>query len=830
MKNKLNHRGIVATLALITLLSMVSHARAQVKVQGVLKCETEAEAHAFGTIALLSARDTSLVSGTISDADGRFFLTVPSDYINELLFLRISYVGYEAMDIPLEPGGGAGYELGFICLNRLLHEMDEFVFVGERISAAGGQTKTTYFLNKKMYDASFTGGDVLRFIPGVQVDLMQNISMEGSQAVAIMVNGRERDAAFVRQLDAAQIDKIEVVHHPGSRYEAGVSGVINIILKEPEVGLRAFVNAEIPTSSSEVYIFPNYGIQYTKGRFNLSSSYTGEVSRMNRMDANLRNFSNGSGTTSLRSTMELRQDHWSHRFNVGLDFMMNEKTQFNVYGFLNPYSRENSGTVVMQTTVDAMDEGQWTASKQDTDKNMLGFASVYFEHKIQPGSVFTVDAGYYHLRAENTTAYIPENPMEGFLAAGTEPALPANPLRPAGSAAGEGMDLLYGGHTNTLKPTQHTMYAKADFSAPISGSFGIEAGGRGNLRKMQDLASDGFSYREQVVAAYAAINYSKGKLSARAGLRSEYARNEWMGLQTGLTRDEWTGDSRSASTALLPHISVGFKPAPSQNLQLTCRQSLRRPMIYELSPTPTMDDPWSVGAGNPLLVPEKRSLLSANHSIMAGNTFIATQLFYHHFADAINPASFINENGQFETQMHNLGDITQYGLQLSGSLNLHPAIAINPYVRVFQVDARPNSLAGDLGITALKKVSYETGLSVIAKLHERLTASFASQYFSPITDLQQVTFSNMLYFVSLEKSFRNNWRVGVTSALPLQRSFTYHGTSLDGPDIYRHAEGNILMSAVPLWIKVNYQFNSGKRVRTINREIENFEAKPKIGF
>jgi hypothetical protein len=821
MKRKPNLRRIVAAMALITLLSMASHAHAQIRIQGVLKCETEAEAHAFGTIALLSARDTSLVSGTISDADGRFLITVPSDKNHEPLFLRITYVGYEAMDIQLGPGGETAYQLGFICLNRVLHEMEEFVFVGERISAAGGETKTTYFLNKKMYDASFTGGDVLRFIPGVQVDLMQNISMEGSQAVAIMVNGRERDAAFVRQLDAGQIDKIEVIHHPGSRYEAGVSGVINIILKEPEIGLRAFVNAEIPTASSEVYIFPNYGIQYTKGKFTLSTSYTGEVTRMNRMDSNLRNFRTASGTTSLRSTMDLRQDHWSHRFNVGLDFMMNEKTQFNIYGFINPYSRENSGTVAMQTAVDAMEEGIWAADKQDTDKNLLSFGSVYFEHRLQPGSVFTLDAGYYHLRAENTTAYIPISPIVGFLASDSEPVRSTNPLHLAGSAAAsadaEVKGLLFDGHTNTLKPTQHTMYAKADFSAPISGNLNLEAGARGNLRKMQDFSSDGFSYKEQVVAAYAAINFSKGKGSARAGLRSEYAVNEWEGNQ-------------SKSTVLLPYLSAGFKPATNQNLQLTFRQSLRRPTIYELSPTPTMDDPWSVGAGNPLLEAEKRSLLTANHSIMAGNTFIASQLFYHHFANAINPASFINENGQFETQVHNLGDITQYGLQLSGSLNFHPAIAINPYVRVFQVDARPNSLAGEIGIAAVKKVSYETGLSVIVKLHERLTASFASQYVSPITNLQQITFSNMLYFVSLEKSFRNNWRVGVTSALPLQRSFTYHGTSINGPDLYSRAEGNIVLSAVPVWIKLSYQFNSGKRVPANKREIENFEAKPKIGF
>jgi outer membrane cobalamin receptor len=817
MKSKFNHRLIIALPALILFLTMSNHTRAQVLIQGVLKCETESEARAFGTIALFSSGDTTLVSGTISDADGRFSLNVPSDKQNERHFLRITYVGYEAMDIELDTSDGAGIDLGFVCLDRMLLEMAEFVFVGERITAADGQTKTTYFLHKKIYDASFTGGDVLRFIPGIQVDFMQNIKMGGSHAVLILVNGRERDAAFVRQLDAGQIDKVEVIHHPGTRYESGVSGVINIILKEPETGLRAYMNAEIPTSASEVYIFPNYGIQYTRGRFNLSTSYAGEVSRMTLVESNLRNFSNGSNTTYLNSTMNLRQDHWSHRFNLGLDFIMNERSRVNIYGFINPYSRENSGTVVLNASADAFagafagayaggsvdtsmeaSEGiHWTASKQDTDKNLLGFGSVYFEHKFQPGSTFTLDAGYYNLRAENTIDYIPNNPVH---------------------SAADGSEPGHGGYSNSLKPDQQTLYMKADFSAPISGKLGLEAGTRGNLRKMQDHAPEGFSYREQVIAAYASINYASGKLNAQAGLRSEYARNEWA------------GSSLSESAVFLPYLTAGFKPAANQNLQITFRQSLRRPNIYELSPTPTMDDPWSVNAGNPMLDPEKRSAVTAGHSMMAGNSFIASQLFYQHFAGTINRASFVNDRGYFETQVHNLGNIAKYGLQLSGSLNFHPAIGVNPYFRVFHTEARPNQLAADLGLQPVRKVSFETGFSVIAKLNDRLTASLAGQYFSPTTDLQQVTFSNMLYFISLEKSFNNNWRMGLTSALPLQRSFTYHGTRLDGKDIYRHTEGNIMMSAVPLWIKVSYQFNSGKRVNGVKRDIENFEAKPKIGF
>ena len=72
----------------------------------------------------------------------------------------------------------------------------------------------------------------MNMIPGVQVDLFSKISLDGSTAIVILVNGLRRDADFLSQLDADQIDRVEIRPSGGMRYGAEVSGVINVILKE----------------------------------------------------------------------------------------------------------------------------------------------------------------------------------------------------------------------------------------------------------------------------------------------------------------------------------------------------------------------------------------------------------------------------------------------------------------------------------------------------------------------------------------------------------------------------------------------------------------------
>ena len=135
------------------------------------------------------------------------------------------------------------------------------------------------------------GVDMLSYIPGVQVDIMKNISLEGSQHIIIMVDGKERDRNFLSQLNSSQIDKVEVINTPGSRYDADVTGVINIILKkDKESGLNGHIHAEVPTSESVIYIFPDYSFNYSFNKLNLFTSYNGDLSYFNNIESSDRNF------------------------------------------------------------------------------------------------------------------------------------------------------------------------------------------------------------------------------------------------------------------------------------------------------------------------------------------------------------------------------------------------------------------------------------------------------------------------------------------------------------------------------------------------------------
>ncbi|MFW5756736.1 MAG: carboxypeptidase-like regulatory domain-containing protein, partial [Tangfeifania sp.] len=62
------------------------------KIEGSLQAKNSNEAIPFATIALHQTSDSSLVSGTISNADGNFELgtSAPDEY-----FLEISHLGYD---------------------------------------------------------------------------------------------------------------------------------------------------------------------------------------------------------------------------------------------------------------------------------------------------------------------------------------------------------------------------------------------------------------------------------------------------------------------------------------------------------------------------------------------------------------------------------------------------------------------------------------------------------------------------------------------------------------------------------------------------------------
>ena len=97
-------------------------------------------------------------------------------------------------------------------------------------------------------------------------------------------------------------------------------------------------------------------------------------------------------------------------------------------------------------------------------------------------------------------------------------------------------------------------------------------------------------------------------------------------------------------------------------------------------------------------------------------------------------------------------------------------------------------------------------------------------------DIQGSSYSDVLYFLSLEKTFKQKIKLGIVTAMPFTRSFTYNGSNINGENFQSTYEGNVIMPAIPFWFKLGFQFNSGKNRNKISREKEEIDNTQKKGF
>lgn len=771
----------ILTLVLVLFLSNnTARASERYHISGWVVAQNSHEAIPYATIALFDSTATTIVGGTISDLSGEFLLDYHGAGNHKL---RISAVGFESLVKEIE-FNGAPLNLGMISLTEDNVSLQEVVITGQRIKATSSADKTTFFVNGNMKLASASGTDILRLIPGVHFDIRQNISLEGSQNIIILVNGRERDRQYISQLKASQIDKIDVITNPSSQYDASVSGVINIILTDDrKSGLDGHATAEVPVSGSEVYLFPVYSLNYGSGKFNFFTSYNGEISNFNIEETYQRNFTDKNSEVEINSIQYVKQKNWSHRFHFGVDYLIDKKNQLNFYGFFNPFSSEHGGIAELKRQ--GAEPYLWTASKDDDDKNNSQFYSVFYKHIFNQtsGHEIFADAGIYKMKGKNTIRYTNHSGYE---------------------------------QVNTSSPLQESFYAKVNYSLPISGKLKVITGIHAQQQTLNDSEIESFGYENRVLAFHSSISYTLGAFNIMAGGRYENSVSR-------LTESKSTN-------AVLPGIAAGYRFSSSKNLSFNWRQSIIYPGFYQLDPNNSIDDPFTSHSGNPGLEAVRGNNISLEYTGTFGNHYVAGRLFYNNLSGVINTLSLLNEEGILETSRHNLGEISQYGIQITAALALGSKGGFNPYIKVFEVNSTPNHFAQSHNISSRRQTAWATGFSVFYNMPARITASLMFQHASPVNHIQNNYFEEAQYFLSVDKSLGDGFKVGVVSALPFTGQYTYRGSDIEGPDFSNHSTGSIMMSRIPFWLKITYQFSSGSKREKINHQREQMGGDREKGF
>jgi hypothetical protein len=242
-----------------------------------------------------SAADSSLVTGALTGADGAFRIegVRPGRY-----YLRVTALGHQpatragvavSADAPVA-------SLGTIRLATSAVQIEGLTVTAERREAALAPDRNTYTLRDMPAAAGGNAVDALRNVPSVEVDIDGRVSLRGNENVVVQINGRpspmrgEQLGAFLAQLPANMVDRVEVIPNPSAKFDPeGMAGIVNVVLRQnTDLGTSGGITAGGGTTG-QVNLSGNLG--YQKGPLTLFGNYgfmrddretTGSTFRENR--------------------------------------------------------------------------------------------------------------------------------------------------------------------------------------------------------------------------------------------------------------------------------------------------------------------------------------------------------------------------------------------------------------------------------------------------------------------------------------------------------------------------------------------------------------------
>ena len=230
----MKHYFILTVFFILT----ISSAKAQFTIVGQLK-DTANEEVIAATVMLLSTKDSTLVNFTTSDAYGRFaFKNIKkTDYI-----LKISHVSYMPQEIPIEIAEEKELNLGIISLKPIASFLMEVVIREAKAPIFIRGDTVEYDATTFKVPPGSTIEDLLRRLPGIDVDASGNISTMGKDVKTVYVDGKaffgDDPKTVTQNLDAAAVSKVQVFTEKSEQEKiTGIADgsqekVMNVELKE----------------------------------------------------------------------------------------------------------------------------------------------------------------------------------------------------------------------------------------------------------------------------------------------------------------------------------------------------------------------------------------------------------------------------------------------------------------------------------------------------------------------------------------------------------------------------------------------------------------------
>ena len=541
-------------------------------------------------------------------------------------------------------------------------------------------------LDKKIYDPATDliskGGnlqDVLSNVPSISVDTDGTVSMRGNTNIKFLINGKpsamlgiDEGSDALKSIPADQIERIEVITNPSSKFEAsGTAGILNIILKKSKkLGFNGSVTGTIgylPQTSLNTNLswkrgawsyFINGGGGYSRSKFVNNQEYQSLLLPENMKD---------------QSTFYSKQDNdgkgESNSYNVNTGFVVDltEKSALNASVMFRNFQYESTDTgnyfetFVSKTAAGSSLYDQTTNRLSDGFRKSNSFqADLGFDQKIgNKGQLLTL-AGSFQNSKSNSDSHADEH---SFTTTRFTSRL----------------------QNDVFSTSENTTYlGKADYELPIGELSKFEAGVRFDYTKndydyavnesrnnsaflpLADFTSKTL-YSEKIGAAYGQFKSKIGNLGYQLGLRVE---NTNINIDFRSAREDKQVQKQKEYTGLFPSAFLSYELAKNSQFLLNYSRRIQRPRSFFLVPFNSYNT-RSLFEGNPDLNPTYENSFEFGYSLSKSKLTLNPTLYFKKSEDQINFHQRRSTNSTGGTVVLttpvNAGSNENYGLDLNGS-------------------------------------------------------------------------------------------------------------------------------------------------------------------
>lgn len=620
---------------------------------------------AGATIVLLNHADSTYITGTTSDLDGRYKISnlKPDNYI-----VSFSMMGLKTVNLPQEVKENTKNELSDIILEEDSYMLSAVTVTGKRPPVKIEPGKMTVNLSSALLSTDGNILDALRKLPGVIVQDDGTVILNGKSGANVLIDDKltylsgENLINYLRSIPTESVDNIELISQASSKYDAASSaGIINIQKKKiKEQGINIAASAAVERGKR------------TRGNESLSLSF-----RHNKLNMYV-DYSNYWGKDIIElivsgnyvdlpnaEMLDLRKDFVSdfrrksggHYVKTGLDYDFSDKLTVGTYFSSNWTDRGKKELTVSDffTKNGVESDSTLTAFSKTDNKhtNLTGGANMLYKF----GKTGKWDTSFDYQLFNQKDDHLLESSFETHIKPVKEDTL---------SGKTKGDIKIYSGQTN--------------LSYDISEKFGIAGGLKsvfvnidnnalyknliaGNWQEDSSLSSS-FGYKENINAAYFQFKAKwSPRFSTELGLRLENT-NTKSNYSTALQDSTFNKNY----THLFPTLMAQYQLSENHSFSMVYGRHILRPNYRSMNPFVEVRDLFIHEQGNTDLKPELIDNIEISWLYKKRYSFNA---FYSHRSNPISLSFLVEDNSLVLIMPMNLSSNHSFGLR-AGLNNLKP--------------------------------------------------------------------------------------------------------------------------------------------------------------